>query len=251
MATRPPERDRPADIYDPAFVRRLFDDMARTYDRVNTITSFGFSTRWRSRCVDDLHLEPGQLVHDWMTGMGEAWPAIDRRIGASGSIVAVDLSSGMLAFARRRHGRMPGRSIEIVEGDVLENAFPDGSADAVACLFGLKTLSADLADLLAREIARVLRPGGRFSVVEVSVPQNRALRALYMFYLKRVIPVLGAILLGDPETYRMLGRYTERFGNAGSFASRLRAAGLEVEVRSWFFGCATGATGSRPVGSPG
>ena len=220
--------------------------MARSYDRVNSITSFGFSRRWRRQGIDGLDLKPGMLVHDWMTGMGEAWPSIARRVGIAGSIVAIDLSPGMLAHARRRRASMAAQAIEVVEGDVLETSLADGSADAVACLFGLKTLSDASADRLAAEIARVLKPGGRFSVIEVSVPSNRALRTLYMFYLKRVIPVLGALLLGDPETYRMLGRYTEQFGDARSFADRAKRAGLQVEFRRWFFGCATGVVGRRP-----
>jgi ubiquinone/menaquinone biosynthesis methyltransferase len=235
------------DIHDPDFVRRLFDEMAGSYERVNLITSFGFSRRWRRQCVERADPEHGMTVFDAMTGMGEGWSHILPRIGQSGRIVAIDLSPGMLMHARRRQAAWPGHDIVLQEGDVLANGLPDASVDVVVSLFGLKTLSAEQSHRLALEIARVLRPGGRFALIEVSVPPNRLLRSVYGFYLKRVIPLLGAVLLGNPENYRMLGVYTARFGDARGFAERLRQAGLETMYASYFFGCASGAWGTRPA----
>jgi ubiquinone/menaquinone biosynthesis C-methylase UbiE len=219
--------------------------MSGSYERTNLITSFGFSRRWRLQAVERLGLRPGMAVHDWMTGMGEGWTPILTRIGPAGRLVAVDLSAGMLGHARRRLQTMRA-DIEIIEGDLLELALPGSSADAILCLFGLKTLSPADRARFAAELVRVLRPGGSFSLIEVSVPSWRPLRAAYLFYLKTVIPILGRILLGNPDNYRMLGVYTERFGDCRALTDVVRAAGLDATYGESFFGCATGVWGSRP-----
>lgn len=234
------------DLYDPAYVRSLFDEMAASYERMNYVTSFGFSARWRHQAMGRLALRPGMTVHDWMTGMGEGWPAILRRIGPSGHLAAVDLSSGMLAHAtsrRRRHGAF---DISVTEGDVLDLPFEPGSADAVASLFGVKTMSEVQWTALAERLRTVLRLGGTFSFIEVSVPRWQPLRFLYMAYLKLAIPVLGRLFLGNPENYRLLGIYTERFGDCRRLAAILADAGLEATYAEYFFGCATGVWGRRP-----
>ena len=235
-----------AGLYDPAYVRALFDEMSASYERVNTLTSFGFSRRWRRQVVERLAPEPGAVVLDAMTGMGEGWQYLLPRIGPRGRIVALDASPGMLRGARRERERLGAEGVEIVLGDALATGLDDGSVDAVLCLFGLKTLSPDHQARFAVEIARLLRPGGRLALVEVSSPPGRALRAAYLLYLKQVIPVLGRLLLGNPDNYRMLGRYTERFGDAGPLVPVFASAGLDVAVLSLFFGCATGIVGRKP-----
>jgi ubiquinone/menaquinone biosynthesis C-methylase UbiE len=83
-------------------------------------------------------------------------------------------------------------------------------------------------------------------MIEISVPPSRLLRVLYLFYLKVCIPLLGALLLGNPENYRLLGVYTERFVNCQRFAAMLERSGLEVHYHSHFAGCATSVSGSKP-----
>jgi ubiquinone/menaquinone biosynthesis methyltransferase len=233
------------DLYDPAYVRALFDAMAATYERVNLVTSFGFSRRWRRQAVDRLAPEPGWQVLDLMTGMGEGWPYLARHLGTDGRVIAVDLSPGMLRHAIVRRDRMPDLQVEVLEANALACPVADASVDGVLCLFGLKTLSPEQQEELAAEIARVLRPGGRFSLVEVSVPPAALLRIPYLFYLSRVIPLLGRLLLGDPDGYRMLGVYTRRFGRCEAMAATCHRAGMEARVVGSFFGCATGVVGRR------
>lgn len=120
-------------------------------------------------------------------------------------------------------------------------------ADCVISGFGLKTFDETQLSSLATEMYRILRPGGTFSMIDVSVPKNRLLRLLYMFYLKHVIPVLGSIFLGNPETYRMLGIYTEAFGNARKVEAIFRQHHFEVEYLEFFGGCASGIKGRKPA----
>ena len=133
----------------------------------------------------------------------------------------------------------------MLEEDVLANSIPAESVDVVVSSFGLKTFTSEQRAALARETARVLRPGGRFSYLEISVPPQGWLRRPYMFYVRFVVPVLGRLLLGNPDNYRLLGVYAEAFGNAAEFTEQCRAAGLKAEYKRYFFGCATGVAGEK------
>ena len=235
----------PKDIYDPTFVHQLFEKMSGTYEKMNLITSFGFSIRWRRQCVEELQLRPGMTVVDLMSGMGEAWPPIICRTAKNGKLVAVDFCEGMIRFAERQKEKLPGFDIEILCENALGTSLPGASADAVVSTFGLKTFSKKQVKELASETHRILKPGGRFSMVEISKPTAPLLHWPYLFYLKTCIPTLGKIFLNNPDSYRMLGVYTERFGDCSKVKSIFEQSGFEVEMRSYFWGCATALVGRR------
>ena len=94
---------------------------------------------------------------------------------------------------------------------------------------------------------RLLKPGGKLSVLEISAPRSRVLQWPYLFYLKYMIPFLGRKFLGNPANYRMLGIYTERFGDCAKVEKIFKEAGLAVCFRKYFFGCVTGLTGKKPM----
>lgn len=233
------------DIYDPAFVEELFDGMSGSYDRMNTITSFGFSTRWRKQFLDDIQLEKATLVVDLMAGMGECWPNLIKKIPSSAKIIGIDLSDGMLRHAYKQQKKFSESEIEIYKLNIFENHLPDASASHVVSGFGLKTFNEEQLHKLALETKRLLKNGGHFSFIDVSVPQPKFLRFFYMFYLKRVIPILGRIFLGNPENYKMLGTYTEKFQNAKEVVEIFRQVGLETNYISYFYGCASGVYGKK------
>ena len=120
------------------------------------------------------------------------------------------------------------------------------NADTVVSAFGIKTFSDEQKAILASEIWRILKPNGTFSLIEVSVPSNAFLKPLYMFYLKTIIPLIGSIFLGNPENYKMLGVYTEKFGNCQKMKEILENQGFTVIYHDYFFGCATGLSGIKP-----
>src|SRR5262245_27095966 len=238
----------PADVpYESEFVRELFGDMASSYGVTNLVSSFGFCQRWREQCIELAVIQPGMTVCDLMSGMGETWAAIGQRLRGTGSVVALDFCPQMCAGARRQQERRQLRNVSVLEEDVFGNSIPSASADRVVSSFGLKTFSDRQARDLAVEIARILRPGGRYSLLEISVPAYALLRWPYMFYLRYVIPIVGLLFLGHPRCYRMLGVYTAAFENCGRMATFLREAGLHVEYRSLFFGCATAVVGGSPL----
>jgi demethylmenaquinone methyltransferase/2-methoxy-6-polyprenyl-1,4-benzoquinol methylase len=181
-----------------------------------------------------------------MTGMGEIIPDVGRLIGAEGSVTGIDFSDQMCRAARQYTVSRVPCPVRIIEADVLSVDLPPGSADVVVSSFGLKTFSSAQLPALARLVRDALGPGGRLSLVEISVPRSRWLRALYLFYLCRLIPVIGALFLGNPENYRMLGIYTKAFGDCSEACRAFSESGLEVEMVSYFFGCATGVVGRRP-----
>ena len=228
--------------YDAESIRALFDDMASTYGHINLISSFGFTARWRHQAVAGLPLASAGCVVDLMSGMGELWRSLARTLSASARVVGVDISPEMA----RRTQRMWHFPVEVFVADVLAWDAQSALADVVVSSFGLKTFDREQQRRLARTVAQLLKPGGTYSFVEISVPPFLPLRAAFMFYLTRLIPLIGRLLLGNPDSYRMLGVYTQAFDNATHFAGCLREAGLEVVPVSYFFGCATGVRGIKP-----
>lgn len=234
------------EIYEPEYVRRLFNEMAETYGVVNLVSSFGFAALWRKRCLQQVEFLSGMSVIDLMTGMGELLPDISRHVGSLGDIRAIDLSPVMCRKAREMMAKrkISGR---IIECDALNKPMESETADIVISSFGLKTFSENQRQVLARNILTMLKPGGRFSLIEISVPPSLVLRYPYMFYLKSIIPLVGRIFMGNPENYRMLGIYTDAFRNCEQFSKELNRIGLVASSTSHFFGCATGVIGYKPI----
>jgi ubiquinone/menaquinone biosynthesis methyltransferase len=233
------------DIYNVDFVEQLFDEMAATYERVNAISSFGFSRRWRRQFVKQINIRPDMVIYDLMCGMGECWEGVAPYLSGNGRLVALDLSTVMIRGAERQKEKLPHLDILLCHENILANSLETASADCIISSFGVKTFSDEQKETLAAEIHRILKPGGLFSLVEISVPDGRLLKVLYMFYLQRVIPVIGRLFLGNPENYRMLGIYTEAFQNCRNLQTILGRHGLHTTYHNYFFGCASGVSGFK------
>lgn len=234
-----------SNIYNPDFVKALFNGMSRSYERMNFITSFGFSIRWRRQFLQSFKKTNHKVeIMDLLTGMGETWASTKNKFPGS-RITALDFSDGMLAYAKKKSRSAYNDEIMVLQQDILQNELPANHYDFVTCAFGLKTFNAEQLAILAFQTKRILKTGGQFSFVEVSKPPNKMLNFLYGFYLGRVIPILGKILLGNPEEYKMLWKYTEEFGDAKRAKKIFENAGLKVTFNSYFFGCATGFYGEK------
>jgi demethylmenaquinone methyltransferase/2-methoxy-6-polyprenyl-1,4-benzoquinol methylase len=233
-------------LYDPVGVRRLFDRMAASYNRMNVVLSLGFSTLWRHRLLRSVPATGSpRRVLDLMSGRGETWAAIERRLPQA-EITALDFSAEMTAQAHRRNlGRFGGR-VRPRQEDALDQTTPSASVDVVVSAYGLKTFDVRQLERLAAEVARVLRPGGSFAFVDVTEPGCAPLRLAYRSYLRWIVPLAGMLLLSDPTEYRMLHRYLAGFGDGSRAVAAFRAeSGLQVEVRRLFFGCAMSISGRR------
>ena len=233
------------DIYEPKFVEKLFDKMSSSYSKMNYITSFGFSERWRRQCVEEIEIEKGKTVVDLMTGMGECWKHILKTSNKDSKLIGLDFSTEMINRAEKNKGKFEKSNIEIFKENVFENSIANETADFIISGFGLKTFNDEQLGKLANEIERILKPNGKFSLIDVSVPKGKFLKPFYMFYLKNIIPILGKIFLGSQETYRMLGIYTEEFGNSKNVYQIFNKPEFEVEYVEYFYGCASGIKGRK------
>ena len=239
--------ETPRDIYDPLVVRDIFDKCSSAYRIWSQVASFGFVTVWRRQCIDSM---PAIAAHDakgldLMAGTGEAWPHLLKRRPGIAKIAAVDISSEMNKRALDRLHRTRAAKIELIEANVLENAIPDASADFIVSTFGLKTFNAVQHRQLAREIARILKTGGVFGLIEASDPKGWMLRLLYRFYLEQVLPLVERTVLNGAQDFSMISIYTKNFCDCRFFAQCLQEEGLEAEYKSFFFGCASGVFGRK------
>ena len=190
----------------------MFDTTAPKYDRLNRIISFRLDVRWRKRAVRDLALAEGSLVLDLASGTGDL--CVDLARGGIRPI-SVDLSFGMLAADRSGAPR--------IQADILRLPVPDGSVDGVTCGFALRNLL-DLPTFFV-ELARVVRPGGRVALLDVSVPTNALVRWANGIYFGRVVPRIGA-LLSDGAAYRYLPRSVAYLPSSSDMVGSLATAGF-------------------------
>jgi ubiquinone/menaquinone biosynthesis C-methylase UbiE len=117
--------------------------------------------------------------------------------------------------------------------------------DAVLCIYGTKTLSPQDMGRFVAEVKRILKLGGAFGLVEISVPEGKLLRLPFLFYLRWIVPIIGKLFLGNPDNYRLLSRYTVRFGSCSQLSEKFAAHGFQIRQHSFFWGCATALTGVK------
>ncbi len=202
-------------------VRAMFDRIARVYDRMNSVMTAGMHHRWRGRAADLARLSAGDRALDVATGTGDLAIELERRTGPGG-VVGMDFSEAMLEIARRK---APGITFE--PGNALEMAYPDDSFDAATVGFGARNFS-DLHRGLS-EMARVVKPGGRVVVLEITTPQRPPLSWFFRLWFDRIVPGLGR-LAGDPDAYNYLPSSVRRFPGPRELGAQLTAAGL-TDVR--------------------
>jgi demethylmenaquinone methyltransferase/2-methoxy-6-polyprenyl-1,4-benzoquinol methylase len=207
-------------------VRGMFDRIAGVYDLMNSAMTAGLHHEWRRRAVERAEVGPGSDALDVCCGTGDLALELRRRIGPDGRVVGCDFSEPMLELARRKSGD-EGLPVEFGWADALDLPYGDGSFDAVTIGFGARNL-ADL-DRGLSEMARVLRPGGRLVILEITRPQRPPLASFYSLWFDRIVPVIGT-LAGDPDAYNYLPNSVRSFPEPRELAAKIDAAGL-AEIR--------------------
>lgn len=215
-------------------IAAMFDRIAKRYDFLNRVLSFGTDIAWRRRAIDLAGVREGLIVLDLGAGTGDLSFAAAAR-GAR--VVAIDLSPGMLAVLGRRATAAQRSGVTPVVGNGERLPLPDASVDRIVSGFTVRNVG-DLARAFA-ELRRVLKPGGRATVLELSHPPSPAFARLYSFYLERVLPAVAVLLGADPEAYRYLPRSLRRFPEPERLAAMLREAGFgRVTYERMTFGIA-------------
>ena len=199
---------------EPEGVRTMFDRIAPVYDVMNRIMTAGLDRRWRRLTVEAV-VQPGARVLDACCGTGDLAVATERE---GGLVTGLDFSGEMLVRARRK-----SETIEWVQGDLLALPFEAGSFDAATVGFGVRNV-ADLGEGL-RELRRVLRPGGRLAILEIT--QSRGLlKPFFSLWFDRIVPLLGRVLPGG-KAYTYLPASVRRFPGAEDLAVLIDESGFE------------------------
>jgi demethylmenaquinone methyltransferase/2-methoxy-6-polyprenyl-1,4-benzoquinol methylase len=220
----------------------MFDQIARSYDLLNTVLSGGRDAAWRRGAARGARLQPGNSAVDVCTGTGKLAQLLRRRVGPNGTVRGVDFSTAMLDIARRRV-----QGVDFREGDATRlDGIEDQSVDAVTVAFGLRNVADRQAAL--RAAFRVLRPGGRCVILEFAHVDVPLFGRIYAWYLTRVLPAVGRMLNPRSGAYTYLPRSIAAYPPAAEVSAWLRDAGFtDVQVSRMTLGIVTLHVATRPA----
>jgi demethylmenaquinone methyltransferase/2-methoxy-6-polyprenyl-1,4-benzoquinol methylase len=202
----------------------MFDRIAGVYDLMNTAMTAGLHHGWRERAADRAELSDGDSALDLCCGTGDLALELRTRVGASGRVVGADFSERMLELANEKAAERGLADVTFEWADALELPYSDDSFDAVTVGFGVRNL-ADL-DAGIGEMARVLKPGGRLVILEITQPRRPPLSTFFSLWFDRLVPLLGRFA-GDPEAYEYLPESVRSFPPPEGLAAIMDRAGLE------------------------
>ena len=206
-----------------SYVRQIFSDIAPRYDLLNRLLSLNVDRSWRRRAVARLGWRdrPTGVFLDACAGTLDLAVTLAGQRGFCGRVVATDFAPRMLRYGA---GKPHAEDILTVAADTLELPAADATFDGAMVGFGVRNLAG--LDLGLRELARVLKPGGRLVVLDFTTPPFAPLRALYLFYFRRVLPLVGRLVSGHPTAYTYLPESVLDFPPPDALEERMRGAGL-------------------------
>jgi demethylmenaquinone methyltransferase/2-methoxy-6-polyprenyl-1,4-benzoquinol methylase len=208
-------------------VQQMFASIAPTYDSTNTVLSMGVHHLWRNRAVALSGAAAGQSVLDCATGTGDLALTFKRKVGATGRVVGTDFCAEMLAPAPAK-AAAKGLEVEWAVADAMHLPYDDNTFDVASISFGIRNVDDPVVCL--REMARVVRPGGRVVVVEFGQPRG-LFGALYRFYSFQVMPLVGGLMSGNRQAYSYLPRTSAAFPAGDDFLSLMdRSGGFSQRV---------------------
>jgi demethylmenaquinone methyltransferase / 2-methoxy-6-polyprenyl-1,4-benzoquinol methylase len=209
----------------PDRIEGMFDAIAPNYDLLNHLLSAGLDIRWRAKAVRSLELRGAETVLDLCTGTADAAIAAATASRRAGRVVGIDRSGEMLKIGRAKLVRrgLTGR-VQLVEGDVTRLPLGAGSVDAAIVAFGIRNV--EHPGHAYAEVHRVLRPGGRFAILEFGIPPLGPVRTAYLAYFRHVLPRIGSLVSRHASAYRYLPASVDAFPEPGSVVALLGAAGF-------------------------
>jgi demethylmenaquinone methyltransferase/2-methoxy-6-polyprenyl-1,4-benzoquinol methylase len=205
-------------------VNRMFDRVAGRYDALNSVMTAGLHHRWRERAAERTELAPGDSALDVCCGTGDLTLELARRVTPGGRVVGCDFSEPMLDLAREKTAERGADGVRFEWADALRLPYDGERFDAVTVGFGVRNL-ADL-DRGLLELARVLKPGGRAVILEITTPTRPPLSLFFSLWFDRIVPLLGS-LSSNPEAYSYLPESVRSFPSPLGLAEKMEAAGFE------------------------
>lgn len=211
----------------PARIAGMFDAIAGRYDLLNHLLSGGLDWYWRRQAVRALGLEGDETVLDLCTGTADLAIAVLRhRPGCR--VIGVDFAGRMLAVGQRKlQERGLAARAALLRGDAMRIPLASATCGAAAIAFGIRNVAEPAA--ACRELARILRPGGRVAILEFSMPRRRGVAPIYAWYFRHVLPRIGRLVSRHDEAYSYLPKSVGAFATPQELAALVEAAGLRIE----------------------
>ena len=226
-------------------IQEMFDGIAPSYDRLNHLMSLNVDRLWRRYALKEIVDGSVQQILDVACGTGDSTIAVAKAAAPGSRVVGADISEGMMALVMEKaahegvHDRI---RLQVADGENLP--FPEGSFHRVTCAFGIRNF--EHKDLGLKEFFRVLKPSGKAVILELSVPRNKVLRALYDLYFLHILPWVGGKISGDKAAYRYLPASVHAFPPPEAFCAMMREAGFgEVRSTTLTFGLCRMYTGRK------
>ncbi|NIM15057.1 MAG: bifunctional demethylmenaquinone methyltransferase/2-methoxy-6-polyprenyl-1,4-benzoquinol methylase UbiE [Candidatus Aminicenantes bacterium] len=217
----------------------MFDRIHRRYDLLNHLFSFGQDIIWRYKLSQGIEKKDNQQLLDLATGTGDVAFSLLKHSPRIKHAHACDMAQKMLQLARKKAIKKKlSPKVSLLQGDAINIPYVNDIFDVVTMAFGIRNVTNP--SLVLTEIFRVLKTGGKAFILEFSLPANKILRKLHLFYLRHIIPRVGAVISRDKHAYRYLNKTIETFPYGQSFCQLMQTAGFRnVRFKPLTFGVVT------------
>jgi demethylmenaquinone methyltransferase/2-methoxy-6-polyprenyl-1,4-benzoquinol methylase len=232
-----------------AYVKRIFSEIAPRYDLLNHVLSLNIDRRWRRAAIAELGVEKNLAgtYLDLCAGTLDVARAISGAVGFRGLVIGADFAEPMLVAGAEKVSRT---KVAPVAADAVDLPLTSGSASGAIVAFGIRNVAG--LDACLAEAFRILAPGAKFVILEFSTPRIGVVKAFYLLYFRRVLPLIGRIVSGHRTAYTYLPRSVANFPVEEELAKKMRSAGFSgVRWRSLSFGIAAIHVGERDGGQNG
>jgi len=222
------------------YVKQMFNDISKTYDLINILSSFGIDRYWRNCLIQKIKLSYNHKLLDVATGTGDVAFGFLKNYHCA--VIGIDIAKNMIELAKIKSKKYKG-DINFFEGDAEKIEFSDGTFDALTISFGFRNLGCYDTALL--EFYRVLKQNGKIAILEFSKPTSSWFAPIFKFYFNKIIPVIGSIL-SRKDAYMYLPESVDHFLTREDVCSKLRDAGFKhITYTDYTFGVATLYVGEK------
>lgn len=218
---------------------KMFNRISKRYDFLNRFLSFGLDISWRKNIARFLPAQPNLEILDLATGTGDVLIYLLRRAKNIKSAVGIDMADEMLKIGRNKIAKFGlAEKVRLQHGDVNSIPFNENQFDAITIAFGIRNV--EVPSRVLSEMRRTLKKGGRALILEFSLPKNPVIKAVYLFYLRFIMPAIGALISGDSSAYSYLNKTVEAFPYGDEFCRLMCDAGfVNVKANPTTFGVGT------------